>query len=300
MAEDIDHEKRQLTFSQREGKAPLPEVFQAGKLTKRFRNAIWYCVENSIRQGERRGRVSGPTKFDMSSVGQYWKHYRLSYRIAVLNVPHDEEIETVPTKLIRWLRKVILEEKTHEVITVIEHMFRSTDMPEHLSHEIKNCFNYAPYIVDDSAQPICIIYTTSEEMKENTKRSLDNINQSELTGAKTHFRNAAQELNKNNFADSVRESIHAVEATVRKIDSKESNTFGAALKSLEKNGILVNPVLKKAFNKLYGYTNDEEGIRHPLIDNDVANVGLDEAIFMYSACVSFVDYLASKKRQMDK
>ena len=28
--------------------------------------------------------------------------------------------------------------------------------------------------------------------------------------------------------------------------------------------------------------------------------GLDEAIFMYGACVSFVDYLVSKQRQLEK
>ena len=29
----------------------------------------------------------------------------------------------------------------------------------------------------------------------------------------------------------------------------------------------LHPALRQAFNNLYGYTSDEEGIRHPLLDN---------------------------------
>ena len=300
MAENIDPEKRQLTFAQREGKVPLPEVLLSGELTRKFRNSIWYYVERSIRQGEVTVGFDIPIAFINNNAGQYWKNYRLSYHIDVLDVPHDNATEMGPIGLRGWLKKVILKQETHEVLTVIEHMFRSTEMPEHLWDEIKSCFNYAPYIVDDSKQPICIISTTSEEMKENTKRALDNINQSKLTGAKTHLRKAARELREKNFADSIRESIHAVEATARQIDPKSSKTLGPALNSLEKNGILKHSALKDAFQKLYGYTNDEKGIRHPLIDKDVANVGFDEAIFMYVTCVSFVDYLVSKQGQLKK
>ena len=55
--------------------------------------------------------------------------------------------------------------------------------------------------------------------------------------------------------------------------------------------------VKQAFSKLYGYTSDEQGIRHALIDNPQANVGQDEAIFMLGACASFSSYLARKHRR---
>ena len=47
----------------------------------------------------------------------------------------------------------------------------------------------------------------------------------------------------------------------------------------------------------YGYTSNEQGIRHALTHQAAADVGLDEAMFMFGACASFVAYLANKHRQ---
>ena len=306
MAGDIDPEKRQLTFAQREGKAPLPEVLQVGKLSRNFRKNLWKVVETSISNSQVMDMdiiFCDSNVFNDSDQGKFWEQCSHLYYFDVLDKNHDEIFPNSFhgfNEFRNAMHEIILDGRYDETLTVTEHILRTPGIPKELANSIKNVFEYAPYLLDISAQPICIIPVTSEEMKKNTKRALDDINQSELTGAKTHLRNAAQELNENKFADSVRESIHAVEATVRKIDPEESNIFSDALNSLEKNGILKHPALKEAFKKLYGYTNTEKGIRHPLIDNDVANVGFDEAIFMYAACVSFVDYLVSKKRQLKK
>jgi len=48
-----------------------------------------------------------------------------------------------------------------------------------------------------------------------------------------------------------------------------------------------------AINQLYGYTSDEEGIRHALLEGKEADVGLDEALFFYNACAAFCGYLAT-------
>ena len=142
---------------------------------------------------------------------------------------------------------------------------------------------------------------SSEEMRESTQRAmLRNISKSKIEGAKCHVHSAAQILYKEDFPAAIRESIHAVESAARKIDPSASRSLSTALDSLEKNGMLTHLALKSAFEKLYGYTSDAEGIRHPLIERQSADVGFDEAIFMYAVCVSFVDYLVSKHRQMVK
>ena len=107
------------------------------------------------------------------------------------------------------------------------------------------------------------------------------------------MRNAAECINGADWAGSVRESIHAVESVARKLDPKASKDLGPALASLEKRQKL-HPALKKAFSSLYGYTSDEEGVRHALLDQDAANVGIDEAVFMLGACASFASYLWRK------
>ena len=297
MAGADDKEWRHLTFSQRTGKAPLPEALQAGKLTTKFRNQVWVVIGNSI--GDSTHTPFFDVVFDSSTEGKYWQKFISSYNLDVQNIPHDKIKTPTPHELEEWLRNIITGGEVHEVITLLEHMLRLSNTPKKLANKIEKCFEFAPYLIDRSSNPVCIIPTISEEMKENVKRALANINQSELTGVKQHLGKATQELNNNNFAGSIRESIHAVESATRQIDTKKSTSFSTALNSLEKSGIHIHPALQGAFKKLYGYTNSEQGIRHPLIDADVANVGFDEAIFMYGACVSFVDYLASKKKQLE-
>ena len=285
-----------MTFSQREGKAPLPEPLQAGKLTIKFRNRVWrICALN----------VDSVTKSSMEgewfdSDGQYWKNCFESYVLNVFDIPHDEIPEGDPESVRIWLKKVIIKKESHEILTVLEYILRFPETPESLANSIKECFHMAPYFIDESSEPLRIIPTTSKEMKESVTQSLENITKSELTGSKSHLHNASRELADERFADSIRESIHAVESAARKIDPRSSKNLNAALNSLEKNDLMNHPTLKEGIKKLYGYTNGKEGIRHSLIDSESADVGFDEAVFMYTACVAFVDYLVSKQRKLEK
>jgi hypothetical protein len=54
--------------------------------------------------------------------------------------------------------------------------------------------------------------------------------------------------------------------------------------------------LKAGFNSLYGFTSDEKGIRHPLLELPSANVDETDALFMIGACAAFVSYLINKSR----
>ena len=121
-----------------------------------------------------------------------------------------------------------------------------------------------------------------------------------VTGASVHLRLAAEHINMQQYAASVRDSIHAVESVARLIAPNNAGKLSIALNSLEQTGLLKHAALKQAFSKLYGYTNDEQGIRHPLLDKDSAEVGLDEAMFMFGACASFAAYLVNKRRQMEQ
>ena len=119
-----------------------------------------------------------------------------------------------------------------------------------------------------------------------------------LEGSASHFRRAAEYINSNDWAGSIRESIHAVESVARQLDPKSSGTLRGALAALE-NRRALHPALKEAFTKLYGYTSNEQGIRHALLDRSSANVGIDEAVFMLGACASFASYLWRKHETGD-
>jgi len=54
--------------------------------------------------------------------------------------------------------------------------------------------------------------------------------------------------------------------------------------------------LKKGFLAIYGFTSDEQGIRHALLDKDAPDVDEVDALFMIGACSAFVSYLINKAR----
>lgn len=64
-------------------------------------------------------------------------------------------------------------------------------------------------------------------------------------------------------------------------------TLGDALKSLKDK---IHPAMKGAFEKLYGYTSDANGIRHAngLGEGDST---FEEAKYMLISCSAFVNYL---------
>jgi hypothetical protein len=76
-----------------------------------------------------------------------------------------------------------------------------------------------------------------------------------------------------------------------------SKSLSDALAILEKKPIAIHKGLKSGFNSIYGYTSDDEkGIRHPLLESGSAAVDETDALFMFSACAAFVSYLVGKAR----
>src|SRR4029077_11593980 len=84
-------------------------------------------------------------------------------------------------------------------------------------------------------------------------RALADVGTTEFQGARAHLRNAAEELTGGRYADSVRESIHAVESVV--IVLEPSGDFSKALAKLESK-VKIHGALKRGFSSIYGFTSD--------------------------------------------
>lgn len=114
---------------------------------------------------------------------------------------------------------------------------------------------------------------SSERIKEHLEKALRYISDRE----------------KPDYANSIKESISAVEAECDRIVGDEA-TLSDALNRLEKAGVLIHPSMKEAFKKLYGYTGDAKAIRHAgNMDGEDATYA--EARFMLVACSAFINYL---------
>ena len=109
--------------------------------------------------------------------------------------------------------------------------------------------------------------------------------------AASHLRRSGNLLSKGDWAGSVRESIHAVESVVRLLT--DTGKLSDALDVLTRRGQL-HGALRTGFAALYGYTSDEEGVRHASVFSPQAKVDEADAMFMLGACSSFVGYILSR------
>ena len=101
------------------------------------------------------------------------------------------------------------------------------------------------------------------------------------------------------YENSIKESISALEAMCCIITGMTGAqaTLGAAIKRLKDNGVHIHSALEKAFSALYGYTSDENGIRHGGID--FKNAPAEDAKYMLISCSAFVNYLMEKWRTVN-
>lgn len=72
------------------------------------------------------------------------------------------------------------------------------------------------------------------------------------------------------------------------ITGDDKATLGQALNMVQQKHNL-HAALKEALSRLYGYTSDEQGIRHAILENARTNEA--DARFMLVICSAFANYL---------
>lgn len=95
------------------------------------------------------------------------------------------------------------------------------------------------------------------------------------------------------YPNSIKESISSVESLVKHLTG--ANTLGAGLKKLRSSGVVIHPSLEQAWLKMYGWTSDEDGIRHGGVEAAVANQEL--AKYVLVTCAAFLSYLTEAGRK---
>ncbi|MCJ7620446.1 MAG: hypothetical protein MUP64_09545 [Anaerolineae bacterium] len=117
---------------------------------------------------------------------------------------------------------------------------------------------------------------------------------SPLSGIQAHIETALRFLADRktpDFRNSIKESISAVEGICVAVTGDLSATLGKALTVLEKRHNL-HSALKRSFEALYGYTSDQEGIRHAMLEE--TDLSYTDAKYMLIACSAFVNYIVGK------
>ena len=283
MTEEID--PKSVSFSQAQGYEPLPQPLKPEELSRAARVGIWNVLYSM---------VSNDARFNY---GTLWTPILRLIHTHFSGRALDEwgQIERIGAeKTLSEAQGIIYGSPFNRVFDLLTFIMRINRCPQEFIEGIAFTFRrfQLAYVVDTTRPPTIYPISTPEE-GDALVDALRQIDSTGLIGARKHLQDAGTCINQQDWAGAVRESIHAVESTARQI-APQTKTLGDALNVLEKMGLLEHVALKEGFRKIYGYTNDEQGIRHALLNQPSAHVGQDEALFMFGACASFASYLARK------
>jgi hypothetical protein len=161
--------------------------------------------------------------------------------------------------------------------------------------QVYNCVEFFLSEFDEPPFPQAGLFRAGQFVAITDKVELSTVSQaanlgSKFSGAREHIRSAIALFSKKphpDYRNSVKESISAVESTARIVTGNPKATLGDALKAMNSK-IAIHSALREGMNKLYGYTSDEGGIRHALLEE--SNVDEAEAKFMMVACSAFVNF----------
>ena len=112
--------------------------------------------------------------------------------------------------------------------------------------------------------------------------------------AQSHMQKAVSlfsDRKKPDYANTVKESISAVESLVKEFTGKK---MGPGLEKLRRGGFFPHSAFAEALKKHYGFASDAGGIRHAA-DGKSLEPDADTARFTLVTCAAFVNYMTARK-----
>lgn len=284
MADDPFTHRKRLTFEQAEGAEPLPAQLQLKELSQGLRARLWDVVYRSFKDSREYGDDRPYFRQPWASIFEGMHIYR--YHLMA------DEFENDFDELVRQTKIVFVDGNYLAVFGWLQWVLRTGNAPYEFDEEIGRALHRsgAAYRLLEGRT---IVPVGSATELATLEQAFADLVASEFHGARAHLRNAAELLTAGKWADSIRESIHAVELVAEVLEP--SGEFSKAMAKLE-GSVKIHGALKQGFKNLYGYTSDQEGIRHPLLDEPVAAADEADALFMIGACAAFVSYLINKAR----
>lgn len=269
-------------FSQRIGAVETPSIVQLEGMSDALRNSVWNYIVALFSEGE-----SGWWAIAEQSAQFFFK------------VPVDD-LPPYNLKRRDWIRTRLYEMPWYEVYDYVEFVARwhdhgreGTTMRRDRIHAIFN------HIFEEELSGYRfvageLVPISSPAEVAAVESAMSATANAGLSGAHAHIATALQLLGKRpdpDYRNSIKESISAVEALAKQLGTSNSQGLADALTELGKK-IPIHRGLRAGLLSLYGYTSDEGGIRHAMLDEP--SLGYDEAKYMAVACSAFINFLAAK------
>lgn len=276
-------------FSEKMGLKSMKNIIQLKSMDDDLKNSLWNCWYMNIYD------------FLVHTHQDFYKRFFSDVWIHLLKTPVDiAPLDHYPS-LLREIKEYFFQEfEWYEVYDLIQFSADILPFPEQASYFIQLCNEILSRelsgyrFVDNKLVPII---SEQEIVEIETALSFSTQYTQHLNKAL----NLLADRKSPDYANSIKESISAVEAVCRVITDDLTITLGKALDRLiSKKGILqtdnLKNNLKEAFKNLYSYTSDAQGIRHGLVGQP--HIDVEDARFMLIACSAFINYLAAKANKV--
>lgn len=269
-------------FSQRIGAVETQSIIQLETMSDTLRNTIWNFILSLFDEGE-----SG------------WQQIVESSALFFFKLPIDE-LPIYNKQRREWIKKLFYRMQWYEVYDYAEFIAENSErinsqtiMRRDRIHAVLNRI-FAEELSGYRFVAGELVPLSGPEEIAAIENALAVTSTSGLSGAHTHISTALQLLAKRpdpDYRNSIKESVSAVEALSKQLGTSDSQGLAGALTELGKK-IPIHGGMRAGLLNLYGYTSDEGGIRHAMLEEP--NLGYDEAKYMVVACSAFVNFLAAK------
>lgn len=273
------------SFSQRKGLKPIKKIVQIESMDDDLRNRLWNGLDLCYFKTARLTLSLSEAPNLKRLLESLWNDY--------FKLPIDT-IRFLTSSAIKDLKERYFALNWNEVYDLIEFIAKNDPLGIDGSSEF---MEYCNQVLEKEFSPYRFV--GNEITQITAKEEIDEIEEalrSPLEPVNLHLRTALEKLSDKkdpDYRNSIKESISAVETVCRMISGNPKASLGNALDEIERAGKLkLHTALKQGFDKLYGYTSAEDGIRHSM--RDIPDLSFEDAKFMLVSCSAFINYLVAK------
>lgn len=276
-----------MRFSERYGYKPVRNIIQKQSVSDELRNRIWSSIYSSFL-----------VEYDDVAYGS-----RLQLIDDIFSNFLKKPLDTlsiVKSQVFQDMRTNLFKSPWYEIYDFLEFILNNEYIKERYNNiKLHNFVDEINKILTEENSAYRVIKhqvteITSEQEIQSIEEALENTNQ--YSGVQQHLNQALKLMSDRqnpDYRNSIKESISAVEALAMQLLEDNSITLGKAIPRLRTKYEL-HPTLMESLNKLYGYSSDENGVRHGSPEESV--LSYIDAKFMLVACTNFINYLIEKTK----
>ncbi len=273
-----------MRFSDRIGVTTPPNVLLLDQISVPLRNSLWNFLLQTLFACESKYYAGAVNKV----AERYFKH-----PLDSLPVNSSQKKD--------WLREYFFRDSTpwYEVYNLVEFFVSNGPELRGFSMSLDKTVPPLNRILEEEMSGYRFIGETFIPIsnKEEVSEVAAVLNQSDvlgLNGVNSHIQTSVTLFSQKpnpDYRNSIKESISGVESLVRQVTGTTGGGLDKALSRLDER-VHFHGAFRAGILSLYGYTSDEDGIRHAILDEPT--VGFDEAKFMLVSCSALINFLISK------